>query len=98
MSAIAAAALLALSVASTWLGVLGFVRLTAPFDRLHAVAFVNVAGSALLVAAAFCADGASGRAGKVALAAALTAGGGAALSHALGRMLAFRESAGDSGR
>ena len=87
----AIAVLLAVLVGVTWLGCLGFARLRTPLDRLHCAAFVNVAGGAVLVAVAFLADGSSIRAWKVL--AMVLAGmlGGAALSHAAGRALLYRD-------
>ena len=85
------AVLLAVLVGVTWLGCLGFARLRTPLDRLHCAAFVNVAAGALLVAVAFCADGSSVRAWKVLFAAAASVLGGAALSHAAGRALLYRD-------
>ncbi len=83
--------LLVLLVAVTWLGCLGFVRLRTALDRLHCAAFVNVAAGAVLVAAAFAADGPSVRAWKVLVTVAAGVAGGAALSHAAGRALLYRE-------
>ena len=84
-------ALLVLLVAVTWLGCIGFTRLRTPLDRLHCAAFVNVAAGLVLVAVAFLADGASTRAWKVLLTVLAGVLGGAALSHAAGRALLYRE-------
>jgi len=83
--------LLVLLVAVTWLGCLGFARLRTPLDRLHCAAFVNVAAGAVLVALAFVADGSSTRAWKVMAAVLVSVAGGAALSHAAGRALLYRD-------
>ena len=83
--------LLALLVAVTWLGCIGFARLRTPLDRLHCAAFVNVAAGMVLVALAFAADGPSTRAWKVLAAVLAGVAGGAALSHAAGRALLHRE-------
>ncbi len=83
--------LLGLLVAVTWLGCLGFVRLRTPLDRLHCAAFVNVAAGAVLAAAAFAADGPSVRSWKVLATVLAGVVGGAALSHAAGRALLYRE-------
>ncbi len=88
---VAVDALLALLVAVTWLGCLGFARLRRPLDRLHCAAFVNVAAGGLLVAVAFVADGPSTRACKVLLAVLASVAGGAVLSHAAGRALLYRD-------
>ncbi len=82
--------LLALLVATTWLGCLGFARLRLPLDRLHCATFTNAAGGVLLAAIAFAADGASDRAFKVLLTVAVSLLSGAALSHAVGRALIYR--------
>ena len=93
MSARIIAALLAVVVAGTWLGCVGFARLRAPLDRLHCVTFVNtVAGTALTVAA-FVADGPSTRAIKILLITVVSLTYGAALSHAAGRALWVRAGA-----
>ena len=86
MSALLAACLI-LAVAAVWLGVLGAARLRDPLDRLHAVAFVNIAGGTAVTAAAFVTDGISGRSLKIALLVLLSWAIGAALSHATGRAL-----------
>ena len=85
------AVLLAALVAVTWLGCLGFARLRAPLDRLHCAAFVNVAAGAVLVGVVFAADGPSVRAWKVLVAVVASVLGGAALSHAAGRALLYRD-------
>ena len=89
--------LLAMLVAVTWLGCLGFARLRTPMDRLHCASFVNAAGGVLLAVIAIAADGASDRAFKVLLMVAVTLVAGAALSHALGRALLYRGRHGEFG-
>lgn len=84
-------AVLGLAVASVWLGCIAALRLPGALDRMHAVAFVNVAGGALLTLAAFVADGVSIRAMKVLGLYLLLLVSGAALSHATGRALLIRE-------
>jgi len=81
---------LVVMVCATWLGCLGFARLRTPLDRIHCVAFVNVAAGVALTIAAFVADGPSTRAFKILLATVVTMGSGAALSHATGRALWYR--------
>lgn len=88
---VAIALLLAALVAITWLGCLGFARLRTPLDRLHCAGFVNVAAGAVLVAVVFAADGPSIRAWKVVATVVASVLGGAALSHAAGRALLYRE-------
>ena len=82
--------LLALLVAATWLGCLGFARLRHPLDRLHCATFVNAAAGTLLVVIGFAADGLSDRAWKILLMAAINLLAGAALSHAIGRAITYR--------
>lgn len=83
-------ALLAVGVASAWLGSAGFARLRSPFDRLHCTAFVNAAAGAALTLAALVSDGASNRVAKILLVAVLSLVSGAATSHAVGRALVQR--------
>ena len=93
LTAAAINALLVVLVLAAWLGCAGFIRLRAPLDRLHCVAFVNAAAGAALVAAAFAADGASSRSFKTLLLVAAALLSGAALAHATGRALLLRGSA-----
>ena len=83
--------LLALLVAAVWLGCLGFLRLKGPLDRLHCAAFVNVGAGSVLVLLAFLADGSSTRAWKVVVIVVASVAGGAALSHAAGRAVLYRD-------
>ena len=85
------AVLLGLVVAGAWLGCLGFARLRTPLDRVHCVAFVNASAGAALTIAAFVADGPSTRAWKILMITVVSLCSGAALSHASGRALWFRE-------
>ncbi len=57
---------LTVAVAAAWLGAAAFVRLRDALSRIHAVALVNVAAGAALVAATAAADGATSRTFKVA--------------------------------
>jgi multicomponent Na+:H+ antiporter subunit G len=82
--------LLAVAVLSVWLGCVGFMRLPAPMDRLHCVAFVNVTVGLTLTVAAFVADGLSTRSIKVLAITVLSLLAGAASSHVVGRMLLQR--------
>ncbi|MCR0981234.1 monovalent cation/H(+) antiporter subunit G [Roseomonas populi] len=86
-------ALLAAMVAAAWLAAAGAARLRGPLNRLHAVAFVNIACGLPLAVAAFVTDGASARALKVAAIVLLSWLVGAATSHATGRALVKREEA-----
>ncbi len=83
-------ALLALAVACTWLGCIGFLRLRDTLDRLHCVAFVNVCVSVAVAVAALVGDGVSPRSLKVVLIALLTLLAGAAGTHVTGRALLQR--------
>ena len=91
MTAIVIDGLLTVMVLSVWLGCLGFIRLRAPLDRLHCVAFVNTTAGTALVLVAFLSDGLSVRACKILLIAAISLLTGAAMSHAIGRALLMRE-------
>ena len=82
--------LLAIAVASVWLGCAGFARLRSPFDRQHTAAFVNATAGLALVVAAFLADGASARALKILLVVVASLVTGSATSHAVGRALRHR--------
>jgi multicomponent Na+:H+ antiporter subunit G len=83
--------LLALAVAVTWLAALALWRLPRALDRLHALAFLNVAASALVVGAAFLADGVSGRSLKILLMMVVYLAWAAVLSHVSGRAVLMRE-------
>ncbi|HTW68499.1 MAG TPA: monovalent cation/H(+) antiporter subunit G [Acetobacteraceae bacterium] len=91
MIAILISAALGIAVLATWLGCAGFARLTSPYARLHCVPFVTAAAGVPIVIAAFLADGASDRAGKILLLLAVALLGGAALSHAAGRAFAMHD-------
>jgi multicomponent Na+:H+ antiporter subunit G len=83
-------ALLAVTVAATWLGSVAFVRLRTPFERLHVVTFINVVSLASTAAAAFVADGISSRSLKCALVFIAVLGAGSLLAHVTGRALYLR--------
>ena len=84
------AALLIVAVLFAWIGCLGFARFPSAYDRIHCVTFVAVTSGAAVTIAAFCADGLSDRALKIALFYALTVLNGAAVAHASGRALMRR--------
>jgi multicomponent Na+:H+ antiporter subunit G len=84
-------ALLALLVGTTWLSALALLRLPHALDRLHAISFLNVTTGILVTAAAFAADGISGRSLKILLMMIVLVGVSAVLSHAAGRALLMRE-------
>ena len=81
----------ALVVAPLVVGAFGALRLRSPLDRLHAVAFVNVAAGIALAAAAFLEDGVSTRSIKLACLVAVVLVMGAAASHAAGRAILLRD-------
>lgn len=85
------AGFLVLAVASTWLASVALLRMPRALDRLHAVSFLNVVTGIAVTAAAFAADGFSGRSLKILLTMALLVGFGAVMSHAAGRALLLRE-------
>lgn len=89
------AAILILATLCTWIGCVGFARLSSAYDRLHCATFIAASAGPLLVLAAFRADGASDRAWKILLLVVLVLVNGAALSHAVGRAVAWRESGAD---
>lgn len=94
MKSCATDVLLALLVASAWLGAAGFVRLRAPLDRLHCATFVNATCGPALLAAALLADGLTGRVLKILLLVLLNLLTGAALSAASGRAILHRKGKG----
>ena len=93
MKDVLVAALLGLAVLGSWLGAFGFLRLRSAFDRLHCIAFVNVAGGVPLLLAAFVADGASTRAFKLLALIVIALVGGSATNHALARAILTRQKA-----
>ena len=84
------AALLAVAVLASWLGCAGLLRLPTPTDRLHLVAFVNIAAGIPLLIAGVLTDGATPRAFKMGAIVAINLLSGAAASHAIGRALRRR--------
>lgn len=85
------AGLLALGVAAAWLGVAAFLRLATPLERLHVVAFVNVATGGPLTLAAIAAEGVTARTLKCVLIWLTTLLFGALLTHVTGRALFIRD-------
>ncbi|MBB2206119.1 monovalent cation/H(+) antiporter subunit G [Gluconacetobacter takamatsuzukensis] len=73
-----------------WLAVFGFLRLRETLDALHAVAFLNVAGSIMLTLVCVTVDGLSTRTIKCALVALLFVFGGAVVSLMIGRAYLHR--------
>ncbi len=84
-------ALLCVTVLASWLGALGFTRLRSALDRLHCVTFVNAAGGGMLLLAVLAHDGFSIRVIKVLFLVCSALVSGAALAHATGRAIWFRE-------
>jgi multicomponent Na+:H+ antiporter subunit G len=82
--------LLALAVAATWFGCIGFARLPTAYARLHCVPFVVIAAGLPVTLAGFLADGISSRALKILFLQLGMLLVGAALSHATGRAIALR--------
>ena len=97
MKPLAIAVLLGVGVAAAWLAASGFVRLPRALDRLHVLAFVNVACGGAVTVAALLADGLSQRTGKIALIWVAMLVAGALTSHASARALLLRGST-DQGR
>lgn len=83
--------LLAIGVASAWLGCLGFARLAAPLDRLHAATFTGCAAGPPLLIAAFLTQGASASMVKILFLLVIGVLSSGVLSHALGRAIVMRE-------
>ena len=88
---IALALALAIAVSAAWLSALALLRLPTAFDRLHAVAFLNVACGSCLVVAGFLADGISPRSLKLVVIVVTLLLSSAVQSHATGRALSIRE-------
>ena len=91
MRSVATGLLLALATAAIWLGCLGFTRLRAPLDRLHAATFAGVVAGPIILLAGVVSFGPTSTILKLLflVAAMLLAGG--ALSHAVGRAIAWRD-------
>ena len=85
----AVAAALGLSVAATWLAALTFGRLR-PLSRVHAVAFVNVAGGGAMTLATWLAEGVTPRTAKVLAIWAVMLLTGALSAHVTGRAILHR--------
>jgi len=91
---IAVALLLTVSVGSTWLAAWGFLHLSSVYDRVHSVTFAGIAAGVPVVVAAFVSGGGAAGAFEVLLIFTLNSFCGAVLGHAIGRAVAFRETAG----
>jgi len=82
--------LLAIAVLASWLAMAAFTRLGTPFERLHAVAFVNVVAGGAIAFAAAATDGASSRTFKCFVIWFAMVLFGALLTHVSARALHFR--------
>ena len=87
--------LIAIVVASAWIGAIGFARLGSALDRLHCVTFVYVGCGLPLAALAFVADGPSSRAFKILLLVAVSLVAGASVNQAVARAVFVRDEAGE---
>jgi multicomponent Na+:H+ antiporter subunit G len=83
--------LLSIAVAAAWFTVIAYFRLHTPFERLHAVTFINIAGTAPIVLAAFLSDGVGSRSLKCAFILVFLLPASALLAHVSGRALHVRE-------
>jgi multicomponent Na+:H+ antiporter subunit G len=83
--------LLSIAVAAAWFTVLAYFRLRTPFERLHAVTFINIAGTAPIVLAAFLSDGVGSRSLKCVFILVFVLPASALLAHVTGRALHVRE-------
>lgn len=83
--------LLGLAVIVTWFAAFALWRLPRALDRLHILAFLNVTASVLVTAAAFLADGVSGRSVKILLTMVVFLAWAAVPSHVSGRAVLMRE-------
>lgn len=88
---IAVSLLLAVLVLVLWLAVWGFARMRGAYDRVHCTSLAALGGGVPLVLVAFVSDGASDRAFKILVLAALLLVSGATLAHATGRAIASRD-------
>ena len=95
MSGIAVDVLLALAVATSWLGAAAFLRLATPYDRLHAAAYVSVSAGFFVTLAVIASHPLSALALKAAIIYAALLVTGAILTHSIGRAMRLRDESGD---
>jgi monovalent cation/proton antiporter MnhG/PhaG subunit len=88
---LAAAALLALGVAVTWLSCLGVLLMRDPYDRLHYTAPASVLAPLPIAAAVVVSEGLSAAGVKAVLVALVLAGTNPVLGHATARAARIRE-------
>ena len=87
--------LLALAVASAWLGAIGFARLASSLDRLHCATFTTLGAGLPIVIAAFVEDGMAQRPFKILLLFAVALVAGASVNQAIARAIFTRDEAGE---
>lgn len=95
MKGLAIDGLLALAVASAWLGAIGFARLKSSMDRLHCATFVTLGSGLPVVVAAFVEDGVSQRPFKLLLLFAVALVAGASVNQAIARAIFTRDEIGE---
>jgi multicomponent Na+:H+ antiporter subunit G len=83
--------LLGLGVLAAWLATFSFLRLRTPFERIHAITFLNIVAGLPIVLAAILTDGATSRSLKCVLILIGVLAIGALLSQVTGRALNVRE-------
>jgi multicomponent Na+:H+ antiporter subunit G len=83
--------LLGLGVLTAWFATFAFIRLRTPFERIHAVTFLNIVAGLAIVAAAILTDGATSRSLKCVLLLVAVLAIGALLSQVTARALHVRE-------
>ncbi len=87
--------LLALAVASAWLGAIGFARLKSSMDRLHCATFTTLGAGLPIVIAAFVEDGMAQRPFKILLLFAVALIAGASVNQAIARAIFTRDEVGE---
>ncbi len=95
MKAVIVDILLALAVASAWLGAVGFARLRSAMDRLHCATFVTLGTGLPIMVAAFVEDGLAQRPFKILLLFAVTLIAGASINQAIARAIFTRDELGE---
>jgi multicomponent Na+:H+ antiporter subunit G len=88
---IAVDVLLASGVLAAWFATFAFIRLRTPFERIHAITFLNVVAGLPIVLAAILTDGATSRSLKCVLILIGVLAIGALLSQVTGRALNVRQ-------
>lgn len=95
MSGVAIDALLALAVATSWLGCAALLLLPTPYDRLHAAAYVSLSAGFFVTLALIASHPISPLALKAVIIYAALVVTGAILTHAIGRAMRLRDESGD---